>query len=43
MKDFKRLFIIFIVFILGVIVSPYIRGHKPSEEAKDEEKSQKRS
>ncbi len=39
MKEFKNLFIIVIAFILGVFISPYIRGHKPSQEAKQEEES----
>src|SRR3989338_882641 len=40
MNNFKSLFIIAIVFILGVFISPYIRGHKPSEDVKQEEESQ---
>ena len=40
MKNLKNLFIIMIVFILGVFVSPYIRGHKVSEEVKQEEENQ---
>lgn len=40
MKNFKSLFIILIAFIMGVFVSPYIRGQKPSEEVKQEEESQ---
>ena len=39
MRNLKGLFIIVIAFILGVIVSPYMRGHKPSEEAQQEEES----
>ena len=37
MKNLKSLFILVIVFVLGVFVSPYIRGYKPSEEVKQEE------
>ncbi len=40
MRNLKRLFIVVIIFILGVFISPYIRGNKPSEEAIQGEESQ---
>ncbi len=41
MKNLKGFIIIIIVFILGIFISPYIRGHKLSEEVKGEEESQR--
>ncbi len=44
MKNFKPLLIVIIAFILGVAVSPYIRGHKSgSDSAKEEESAEEGS
>lgn len=39
MRNFRIPLIIIIAFILGIIVSPYIRGHKAENEAKQEEEA----
>src|SRR3989338_6015862 len=40
MKNFKSLFIIVVAFILGAFISSYMKGHKPSEEVRQEEGGQ---
>lgn len=39
MKNLKSLFVVVIVFILGIFISPYILKQKPSEDAKHEEEN----
>ena len=40
MKNLKGSFVVIVVFILGVIVSPYMLGNKPADEVGQEEEGQ---